>query len=119
MILPCLFTFGSLYGNKVLFGLLDSAGLHPVKVVSSDKVRPLHAKPEPVPPELDLLLIGHECEDFLSAQGLMGPLLHAMAEDMDAAIRTQTSKRAQGTDKRYQKQRDEHFRMAYLMGVVK
>ena len=49
----------------------------------------------------------------------MGPLLHAMAEDMDAAIRTQTSKRAQGTDKRYQKQRDEHFRMAYLMGVVK
>ena len=37
--LPVLFTFGSEFGNSVLFGLLDKDGLHPVRQFPLNKVR--------------------------------------------------------------------------------
>ena len=101
MPIPCLFTLGSVFGNRVLFGLLSSEGIHPVRVVASDKVRTLHApKPAPVPPNLDLLLAGRECEEFLEEQGMLEALFHSMAEEMVKAIRTRTP----GLKRKYEKQ---------------
>lgn len=116
-ILPCVFTCGALYGNKLLFGLWTTEGISPVRVISQDKVRPLFAsKPEPVSAELDLLLIGWECLEALSQVELLGPILASMSEEMQKAVMTRASKRAQGTDKRYLKQQAEFDLQAYLMG---
>ena len=108
MHIPCLFTLGSAFGNKVLFGLLTNEGIHPVRVVANDKVRTLHApKPAPVPPTLDLLLMGRECEEFLAEQDVLEGLFLAMATDMSNAVRSQMSRKAQGIDGRYKKRNAE------------
>jgi hypothetical protein len=118
-ILPCVFTCGSQFGGKLLFGLWTAEGISPVRVISQDKVRHLFGKKsEPVPDELDLLLIGWECLDALSRLDLLGPILISMAEEMQKAVMTRASKRAQGTDKRYLKQQAEFDLQARLMGLM-
>lgn len=85
--IPVLFTYGSQYGNKVLFGLLTNEGLHPVRVVASDKVRSINgSKQQPVPDTLDILIAGQKCLEFLAETDLLEGLLMAMASDMHRAV---------------------------------
>ena len=116
-ILPCIFTCGRLYGDRLLFGLWVENGIQPVRAIASNKVRAIGApKAEAVPDELDIVLAGRECLEALSRLELLGPILMSMAGDMEAAVKSQMSKRAQGTDKRFTKQNAENAYWSLIHG---
>jgi hypothetical protein len=83
---PLLFTFGSKYGNKVVFGLIDGLDLWPIRVVASNKVQRLGEKPITVPAKFDLVAAGDACMKLLDEAEVLEPLLHAMADDMYKAF---------------------------------
>lgn len=85
-LIPCLFTLGSQFGNKVIFGLISSAGVCAVRAIPRPVRQISDPPPKPVPPDFDLLLAGHECEAWLTNANLLEPLFLAMAEDMAAAV---------------------------------
>ena len=76
------------YPQAILFGLFYGNALHPIRVVASDKVRPLFGpKPEPIPDELDILAVGDDCHIVLEKAGLLEGLFMAMAQDMANAVK--------------------------------
>ena len=85
---PLLFTFGSKYGNKVIFGLIDGLDLWPVRVVVDSKVQRLGERPITVPAKFDLVAAGDACMTLLDEAEVLEPILHAMAGDLYAAFAT-------------------------------
>lgn len=86
---PILFTFGSKFGNKLLFGLLDGLSLQPVRVVyDMNKVQRLGEKPPAAAgPLFVLVAAGNDCMERLEGVGLLEPILMAMASDMHQAFK--------------------------------
>ena len=85
--IPILFTFGSKYGNKVVFGLLEGLDIWPIRTVVSNKVQRLGDQPlAGVPDKLVLVAAGDACMGLLEEAEMLEPILMGMAGDMYQAF---------------------------------
>ena len=99
--IPVLFSHQPMYGDRILFGLLTTDGMDPVRIVAGEPMpvpsaaRPLfgpqpeHFQSEPTTKELEILAVGDECRYALEASGQWMPLLMSMAQDMSNAVKGQ------------------------------
>jgi hypothetical protein len=100
--IPCLFSHGKMFPQQFLFGLIHNGYVHPIRVIADGRKE---SKPEPIPDEMRLWAAGDDCHSILAEAGLLEGLLMAMASDLHQAILSGMSKKRQGTDKRYARQR--------------
>ncbi len=95
--IPVLFSHQPMYGDRILFGLLTTDGMYPVRIVAGEPMpvpsaarplfgpKPEHFQSEPTTKELEILAVGDECRYALEASGQWMPLLMSMAQDMTNA----------------------------------
>lgn len=93
---PLLFTFGSKFGNRLMFGLIDGLDLWPVRSLLSNKVQRLGEKPFTVVQGFTPVAVGDACMELLDEAEVLEPLLMAMADDVYQKLRTAKLPRKNG-----------------------
>ena len=89
--IPVLFSHQPMYGDRILFGLLTTDGMYPVRIVAGEPMpvpsaarplfgpKPEHFQSEPTTKELEILAVGDECRYALEASGQWMPLLMSIS----------------------------------------